>query len=54
VVEVDLKAEKAELARLDEKNGPWTAREFDRQNQLAQRIRLQERYGVDPDVEDDG
>lgn len=53
-MEVDLKAEKAELERLDQIDRAHTAAEADRSRQLAQRIRLQEAYGIDPDTEDDG
>jgi len=49
---MDLKAEKAELERLDQIDRAHTLEEAQRSRELAQRIRLQERYGVDPDRED--
>lgn len=44
-------AERAELARLDQIDRPHTLDEADRSQELAQRIRLREQYGIDPDSE---
>ena len=49
---MDLKAEKAELERLDQIDRAHTVQEAQRSQELAQRIRLQENYGVDPDKQD--